>query len=107
MPDYFGKKGADKIMDFNSREGDQLIFYSPTLPGIGDNGYLSMEAVKSKRQLKVMAKEEAEFVYFESKGRLYYNGNGEEKGFGNKESGGLIATFAGSPQLSIDDIGIY
>ena len=44
----------------------------------------------------------ADVVYDEKKGKLYLNANGEEKGWGKKKVGGLIAKFKGKPELSAD-----
>ena len=47
-------------------------------------------------------KSDAAVVYDEKKGKLYLNENGEEKGWGKKKVGGLIARFKGKPELSVE-----
>ncbi|WP_413440636.1 hypothetical protein [Synechococcus sp. MIT S1220] len=47
-------------------------------------------------------KSDADVVYDTKKGKLYLNANGEEKGWGKKKVGGLIARFKGKPELSAD-----
>ena len=48
-------------------------------------------------------KSDADVVYDEKKGKLYLNANGEEKGWGKKKVGGLIARFKGKHELSADN----
>lgn len=54
----------------------------------------------SKKELKQLQKSDADVVYFEEKGKLYLNQNGEKKGWGAKKVGGLLAKFKGKPQLN-------
>lgn len=54
----------------------------------------------SKKELKQLQKSDADVVYFEEKGKLYLNQNGEKKGWGAKKAGGLLAKFKEKPQLN-------
>ena len=65
-----------------------------------DNG--SFAIASSKKELKQLMKSDADVVYYEKKGKLYLNENGEEKGWGAKKVGGLIAKFKSKPELSAD-----
>ena len=65
-----------------------------------DNG--SFAIASSKKELKALMKSDADVVYDAKKGKLYLNANGEEKGWGAKKVGGLIAKFKGKPELSAD-----
>ena len=57
----------------------------------------------SKKELKQLMTSDADVVYDEKKGKLYLNENGEEKGWGAKKVGGLIAKFKSKPELSADN----
>ena len=65
-----------------------------------DNG--SFAIASNKKELKQLMKSAADVVYYEKKGKLYLNKNGEEKGWGAKKVGGLIAKFKSKPALSAD-----
>ena len=56
----------------------------------------------SKKELKQLIKSDADVVYDERKGKLYFNDNGAKKGWGEKKDGGLVAKFKGKPELSAD-----
>ena len=62
----------------------------------------SFAIASSKKELKQLMKNDADVVYYEKKGKLYLNQNGEEKGWGAKKVGGLIAKFKSKPELSAD-----
>ena len=53
----------------------------------------------NRKKLKQLMKSDADIVYDEKKGKLYLNENGEEKGWGAKKVGGLLANFTGKPEL--------
>ena len=56
----------------------------------------------SKKELKQLIKSDADVVYDERKGKLYFNDNGAKKGWGEKKDGGLVAKFKGKPEISSD-----
>ncbi len=62
----------------------------------------SFAIASTKKELKALMKSDADVVYDESKGKLFYNENGTAKGWGAKKVGGLLAKFAGKPELSAD-----
>ena len=62
----------------------------------------SFAVASSKKELKQLMKSDADVVYDAKKGKLYLNANGEEKGWGKKNVGGLIARFKGKPKLSAE-----
>ena len=62
----------------------------------------SFAVASSKKELKQLMKSDADVVYDAKKGKLYLNANGEEKGWGKKKVGGLIARFKGKPELSAE-----
>ena len=47
-----------------------------------DNG--SFAIASNKKELKQLMKSDADVVYYEKKGKLYLNENGEEKGWGKE-----------------------
>ena len=94
----FGKKQADKILDFNSEEGDSILVYKHVF---GLDKKVKLKTVASKKTLKKAAKTNNPFVYDEKKGFLYFNENGKEKGWGD---GGLLAILQEKPELVASDL---
>ena len=100
----FTKQSADKIIGFNASQGDTIAVGPnafPSLQGVSD---VSFASTRSKKKFKQMSKEDYDFVYFEKKGRLYFDGNGAEKNWGNSSEGGLVAILKGKPELTAEDI---
>ena len=58
----------------------------------------------NKKELKKASKEGFDLLYYEAKGDLYVDGNGDSKGFGNKNQGGIIADLPNNTSLSEDNI---
>ena len=63
----------------------------------------SFAIASSKKELKQLMKSDADVVYDEKSGKLFFNENGTAKGWGAKKVGGLIAKFKGKPELSADN----
>lgn len=105
--DKFSKKGADKIIDFNSAEGDFLGFYNYEIPRVMSGRQFKYAKVNKKRDLKALSKQDYDFIYFEKKGRLFHDANGYEKGWGSVDEGGLVAILKGKPELNINDIIVW
>lgn len=85
----FTKKTVDKIMDFDSSEGDAVVVAEDV---VGDlQGDPSLAIADTKKDLKQLSKEGHDLLYFEPKCDLYVDGNGDSKGFGKKSEGGIIA----------------
>ena len=70
-----------------------------SVEGIDDGTFA---IASSKKELKQLMKSDADVVYDERKGKLYFNDNGAKKGWGEKKDGGLVAKFKGKPKLSAD-----
>ena len=103
--DKFGKKGRDKIIDFNSEEGDFLTISEYAIPGLEkETGDINFATASSRKELRQLSKEGHDFIYFEKKGRLFFDGNGTDKGFGSKDEGGLMAILKGKPELTSNDL---
>ena len=58
---------------------------------------------KIKKEFKRLSKEDYDFVYFEKRGFLYFDGNDSGKMWGNKNEGGLFAILKGKPDLTVND----
>ena len=63
----------------------------------------SFAIAHSKKELKQLMESDADVVYDESKGKLYFNANGEKKGWGKKKKSGLLANFKGKPELNAEN----
>ena len=101
--DVFTKKAADKIIGFNSSQGDSIVISPEAFPELLSSSEINFASTKKKKELKLLSKQDYDFVYFEKKGRLYYDGNGAEKNWGNKDEGGLVAVLKGKPELTVND----
>ena len=100
----FTKQSADKIIGFNASQGDTIAVGPnafPSLQGVSD---ISFASTRSKKEFKQLSKEDYDFVYFEKKGRIYFDGNGAEKNWGNSDEGGLVAILKGKPELTVENI---
>ena len=105
--DRFGKRGRDKIFDFNAQEGDFISVSEVALPRLeSEAGEIDLAIATSRREMRQLSREGHDFVYFEKKGRLFFDGNGDNRGFGSKNQGGLMAVLQGKPELTSDDIQI-
>ena len=100
----FTKKSADRIIGFDASQGDKIAVAAVAFPGLEESSDISFASTKSKKELKQFAKEDYDFVYFEKKGRLYFDGNGSDKKWGDSDEGGLVAILKGKPELVSEDI---
>ena len=100
----FTKKSADKIIGFNASQGDTIAVSPDAFPALRGVSGISFASTRSKKEFKQMSKEDYDFVYFEKRGRLYFDGNGAEKNWGNSDEGGLVAILKGKPELTVEDI---
>lgn len=91
----FGQRNADRITGFDATEGDQLALDADVFDGLDD---LDLVIVGSKRELSDKSNNSAALIYFEPKGKLYFNQNGDESGYGDE--GGLFAILKGGPELT-------
>ena len=100
----FTKQSADNIIGFDASQGDTIAVSSIAFPGLKGVSDISFASTRSKKEFKQMSKEDYDFVYFAKKGRLYFDGNGAEKNWGNSDEGGLVAILKGKPELTVEDI---
>ena len=100
----FTKKAADKIIGFDALQGDTIVLNLNAFPALQGVSEISFVSTRSKKEFKQLSKEDYDFVYFEKKGRLYFDGNGAGKNWGNSSEGGLVAILKGNPELTAEDI---
>ena len=90
----FKKSKADQVVDFDTKEGDQIIiadqiFFNPiitnsVLKDLSSNPDVAV--ANSKKDLNDMSREDHDFVYYRPKGELYIDTNDAEQGFTGQES---------------------
>ena len=113
--------GNTHLIDMNGKEnGFAGKDADPLLANLGKNTELtdaliddvlyelnadpSLAIAGSKTELKSLAKEDYDLIYFEPKGDLYVDGNGDSKGFGKISEGGMIADLPNNTILSESDV---
>lgn len=99
----FTKKTADIILDFNSAEGDKISIARKRIPKFTDSEY-TFKSVRGNKKVKKVARKDIDFIYDEKKGRLFFNSNGEGRGFGSKSSGGVLLVLSDRPKIEASDI---
>ena len=95
LADQFGKAKADRITGFTPDDGDKLALSTNAFLGVSE---INLVTVSSKRQLKAQQTQPSNVIYFEAKGKLYFDQNETKKGYG--EEGGLFAILKGGPDLT-------
>ena len=79
-------------------------------PGLGDGGRfaarhdIQLKTINSKQQLKQLSQTEANMIYVQTKGQLFYDANGSEAGLGD---GGLVAKLKGQPDLEASHLRLW
>ena len=101
--EIFTKKTADKIIGFDSKQGDSIVVTSNAFPSFKNNSNLKFASTNSKKELKQLSMQGYDIVYFEKKGRLYFDGNDTGKSWGDSDEGGLFAVLKGKPELTVED----
>ena len=101
--DIFTKKAADKIIGFDASEGDTIAVSAVAFPGLEGASSISFASTNSNKKFRQLSKYDIDFVYFEKKGQLYFDGNGSNKNWGDSEEGGLVAILKGKPEVSMND----
>ena len=61
-------------------------------------------SANTKKVLKQLSKDGYDLLYFEPKGDLYVDSNGDSKGFGKKSEGGIIADLPNDTILTESDV---
>jgi hypothetical protein len=101
--DEFKKKKADKIKGFEP-DYDFLTFTNRSIPQLTGDAPISFAKAKNRKRLIRLSKKNYDFIYYEKKGRLYWDSNGTDKKWGDPNEGGLIAILKGKPELNMNDI---
>ena len=101
--DEFKKKKADKIKGFKP-DYDFLTFTNRSIPQLTGDAPISFAKAKNRKRLIRLSKKNYDFIYYEKKGRLYWDSNGTDKKWGDPNEGGLIAILKGKPELNMNDI---
>lgn len=96
----FGKQLADAITDFNPKAGDKIVLPSKIFGGITKIRFL---ATSGKRATREASSSNKTIVYNESSGKLYFNANGRDRGWGD---GGLFAKLLDAPEIGLDDLAL-
>jgi len=92
-----GKRQVDRIESFVISEDTDIKLTGKAFKSIGQ---ITFASVSSRKECKEIAKTSIDLVYVQTSGRLYFNENGDIKGFG--KNGGLFAIFGNSPELTSD-----
>ena len=94
---HCGRRQADVIRDFDAEEGDRILIDADSFAGDG-----SVSVAANRREFRQLRKgSDADFLYFQPRGDLFYNANGDDRGFGD---GGLMADLKGAPELGAEQI---
>ena len=94
-----GRRHADVIRDFDADQGDRILLDSGAFESDG-----VVSVADSRREFQQLRNRgDCDFIYYQPKGGLYYNENGDGRGFGE---GGLLAALKGSPELSAEQIAL-
>ena len=101
--DVFTKKAADKIIGFDSSQGDKIAVGAYAFPALQGASKIRFVSTDKKKDLKLLGKQDYDFVYFEKKGKLYFNGNRSDKKWGDSSEGGIFAILKGKPELTAED----
>lgn len=94
---YFRGGRIDRIIGFDTSSGAQLALSTRVFRGIGQMEYRS---VNSKRDLQKASRTSVDILYLQGEGKLYFNANGDGRGFGR--SGGLFAIMDQNPVMTAD-----
>ena len=92
------------MIDFDANEGDRIVIEDKIFGDLSKGVFLAI--ADTKRDLKRLSKDGYELLYFEPKGDLYIDGNGNSKGFGNKSEGGIIVDLPDGTILTERDVRI-
>ena len=98
----FKKKKVDKVIDFDASEGDAIVIADQVVGDLTENPTLAI--ADTKKDLKQLSKDGYDLLYFEPKGDLYVDGNGDSKGFGKKSEGGMIADLPNETDLTENNV---
>ena len=93
---------VDKVIDFDLSEGDAIVIADEVVGDLTEDPTLAV--ADTKKDLKQLSKDGYDLLYFEPKGDLYVDCNGDSKGFGKKSEGGMIADLPNNTVLTESDV---
>lgn len=93
---------VDRITSFEAAAGDALELSRRLFKGIGE---LDFVAVANRKGSRRAARTDNDIIYEQSTGRLYFNANSGDQGFGSK--GGLFAILESTPLISDSQFVIF
>ena len=99
----FSKNTADKIIGFKSSQGDTIGVSVNAFPSLLGADKITFATARNAKEVKRLSRQEIDFVYFQDRGRLFFNGNGADKGWGSPDEGGIFAFMHKRPELSAED----
>jgi len=100
--ELFKKKTVDRVLDFDTSEGDAIVIADEVFGDLTEDPSLAI--ADTKKDLKQLSRDGYDLLYFEPKGDLYVDGNGDSKGFGKKSEGGMIADLPNDTVLTESDV---
>ena len=68
-------KAVDKVIDFDSSEVDAIVIADQVVGDLTEDPTLAI--ADTKKELKQLSKDGYDLLYFEPKGDLYVDGNGD------------------------------
>ena len=116
----YDQSEGDLLIDANGAEKGFVEYPDPVVATVGESTELTDELIgavvedleagpslavaENKKELKSLAKENHDIIYFEPKGEIFIDGNGDSPGFGKKTEGGLIANLPDETSLTESDV---
>ena len=99
----FNKNTADRIIRFKPSDGDTIAVNATSCPSLLGADDITFATARNAKEVRRLSRQEIDFVYFQDRGRLFFNGNGADKGWGDPNEGGIFAFMNKKPELSADD----
>jgi len=93
---------VERITNFDAEAGDTMELSSRLFKGIGE---LDFVTVANRKGSQRAARTDNDVIYEQSTGRLYFNANSNDQGFGSK--GGLFAILDSSPLIGDSQFVIF
>ena len=101
--ELFNKNTADRIIRFKPSQGDTIAVSSAACQSLLWTDKITLATARNAKEVRRLSRQDIDFVYFQDRGRLFFNGNGSENGWGDPDQGGIFAFMHKKPALSADD----
>ena len=99
----FTKNTADRIIGFKPSQGDTIGVSAAACPSLLGADEITFVTARNAKEARRLSRQDINFVYFQDRGRLFFNGNGVQNGWGDRDEGGTFAFMKKKPELSVDD----